>query len=290
MHSAGPLTTVQDGGRPGYAHLGVPPSGALDSSAYALANRLVGNPPGAAVFETTFGGLSFTADRDLVVAVTGAPAPVSIDGRPGTLFATMPVRRGRCLSIGAPSWGVRSYVAIAGGISTPRIFGSRSTDLLSGLGPAPVRTGDRIRVGRQRGNPPWSDGVPTAALPSTLSLRLFPGPRLDWFVPATFGELCTTEYRVSSNSNRIAVRLNGPSLRRTRSEELASEGLVTGAVEVPSDGQPLVFLADHPTTGGYPVVGVVDPVDLPLLAQARPGAPVRFVRAVGTRHGQSPSP
>ncbi len=270
------LTTVQDRGRPGFAHMGVPASGVLDRGAAALANRLVGNPPDAAVLEVTFGGLRFRVSRPARLAVTGAPAPLRAGARPLATDTLHHLPGAVEVDLGSPSRGVRNYVALGGGIAAPQTLGSRSTDLLSGLGPAPLRAGDVLDLGPP---PPFTPAVgqaPVARIPDVLVLRLREGPRADWFTRESVDALATSRYLVSPDSNRIGVRLDGPPLARRTGDELPSEGMVLGAVEVPHDGQPVILLADHPTTGGYPVVAVVHPADLDLLAQARPGAEVRL--------------
>jgi len=275
---AGALTTVQDRGRPGHAHLGVPRSGALDGPAAALANRLAGNPPDAAVLETTLDGCSLRPRTPVTVAVTGAPCPVSVDGRPVAWGAPVRVRAGSVLDVGAVVSGVRAYVGVRGGIAVEPVLGSRSTDLLSGLGPAPLTDGAVLPLGAPReGGDAYVDVAPQPAAPDELVLRVTLGPRDDWFTPAAVRLLTSCAYRVSPASNRIGLRTTGPALERARPDELPSEGMVLGAVQVPPDGTPVVFLADHPTTGGYPVIAVVRPADLPAAAQARPGTPVRFV-------------
>jgi biotin-dependent carboxylase-like uncharacterized protein len=280
VHTPGPLTTIQDLGRAGHAHLGVPPSGALDLPAYEAANRLVANARGAAVLETTFGGLSVSADREVVVAVTGAPAQLRVGGYPAAPYTPLVLTPGTRLTLGVPRAGVRSYLAFAGGIDADPVFGSRSTDLLSGLGPAPLRAGDVLPLGRPYRAARRVPAVAPGPSPGEIWLQAWPGQRLDWFAEGALAHLDSATYLVSPHSNRVAVRLQGPPLRRLDLGELHSEGIVTGAVEVPPDGQPLVFLADHPTTVGYPVLAVVDRDDLPKLAQARPGSTVRFnVRA-----------
>ncbi|MGW6917766.1 5-oxoprolinase subunit C family protein [Kitasatospora sp. NPDC054939] len=275
----GPLTTVQDLGRRGVAHLGAPRAGALDEPALIAANRLVGNAPDTAGLETTLAGVALRAHGPVVVAVTGAPAPVRIDGRPAPWGAAVTVPAGALLDIGAATHGVRSYLAVAGGIAVPAVLGSRSADVLSGLGPAPLSVGDRLPVGADgpTGGMAVPDLVPLPAPPAELVLRLRLGPRADWFEPASIAWLPREHYTVAPASNRIALRTEGPSITRARNGELPSEGMVTGAVQIPPDGRPVVFLADHPTTGGYPVIGVVPPTDLHAAAQARPGTPVRFV-------------
>ena len=274
----GPLTTVQDAGRSGVAALGVPRAGALDQPARALANRLVGNEPRAAVLETTLDGVSLRALVPLVAAVTGAPSPVRVDGRPAPWGAPLRLAAGALLELGPATAGVRGYLALDGGVEVPPMLGSRSADLLSGLGPPPLTAGQLLPLGRPFGPPCWIEPLPQPAPPRELVLRLDPGPRDDWFAAGTPGLLASAGYQVSPASNRIGLRLTGPPLTRLPGRgELPSEGMVLGAVQVPPDGLPVVFLADHPTTGGYPVVGVVPPADLAAAAQARPGTPVRFV-------------
>ncbi|WP_432185068.1 biotin-dependent carboxyltransferase family protein [Streptomyces tendae] len=274
---AGALTTVQDQGRPGHAHLGVPRSGALDAPAAALVNRLVGNPPGAAVLETTLTGCTLRPRCAVTVAVGGAPCPVTVDGRPVPWAAPVRVRAGAVLDVGSADSGVRSYVAVSGGVLVEPVLGSRSTDLLSGLGPPPLADGTVLPLGRPGGRHARVDVAPQPAPPAELVLRVTPGPRADWFTPEAVRAFTSRVYRVSSASNRIGLRVDGPALERARPGELPSEGTVLGAVQVPPDGMPVAFLADHPTTGGYPVIGVVRTPDLPAAAQAVPGTPVRFM-------------
>jgi len=304
----GPLTTVQDLGRPGLAHLGVPHSGAADQVSLRSANRLVGNPDSAAGLEVTLGRLAVRFHGAAVVAVTGAPVPLALAAerepgagwgpangggppgaaapRPGTAFA---VPAGSVLRLGSPTGGLRSYLAVAGGIDVPPVLGSRSADRLSGLGPEPVRPGDRLRLGRPRSprEKPRSDGPDTsrpAAGTGPVTLRVLAGPRDDWFATAAQETLATAEYEVTAASDRTGLRLAGPPLARSASRpgELPSEGVATGSLQVTHDGLPILLLADHPTTGGYPVIAVVLSADLGLAAQLRPGQRVRFgVRAAG---------
>ncbi|GGT20182.1 biotin-dependent carboxyltransferase family protein [Streptomyces chromofuscus] len=274
---AGALTTVQDRGRPGHAHLGVPRSGALDAPAAALANRLVGNPPDAAVLETTLNGCAVRPRSPVTVAVTGAPCPVTVDGRPVAWGAPVRLSAGAVLDVGPATLGVRGYVAVSGGIAVEPVLGSRSTDLLSGLGPPPLTDGAVLPLGRVVGPHARVDLAPQPAPPAELVLRVTLGPRDDWFTRAAVRMFTSRVYRVSAASNRIGLRTEGPALQRALPGELPSEGVVLGAVQVPPDGRPVVFLADHPTTGGYPVLAVVRDTDLPAAAQAVPGTPVRFV-------------
>ncbi|MFI9239879.1 biotin-dependent carboxyltransferase family protein [Streptomyces sp. NPDC053079] len=275
---AGALTTVQDLGRPGHAHLGVPRSGALDQPAHRLANRLAGNPEDCATLETTLNGCAVRTGAAVTVAVTGAPCPVRVDGRPVAWGAAVRVPAGAVLDVGPPSAGVRSYVAFAGGVAVPPVLGSRSRDLLSGLGPEPLADGVPLPLGTPYGPSTGADAVPWPAPPAgELVLPLVPGPRDDWFAQEAPAVLAGGGFRVSPASNRIGLRTEGPALVRSRAGELPSEGMVLGAVQVPPDGHPVVFLADHPTTGGYPVIGVVPEPALAAAAQALPGTPVRFV-------------
>lgn len=273
---AGPLTTVQDLGRPGWAHLGVPRAGALDRPAADLANRLVGNRPEAALLETTMGGTAFTVSGAMTVAVTGARAPVTVGGRANAWAEPIAVPAGATVRVGPASCGLRSYVAFGGGIDVAPVLGSRSTDTLAWVGPPALRAGDVVAIGPATGDPCPVDAVPVASQPAVVTLRLFVGPRADWFTAEALRTLTGSTYAVSSDANRIGLRLQGPGLVRSRTDELPSEGIVLGSVQVPASGQPLVFLNDHPTTGGYPVVGVVHAADLADCAQLRPGDRVRL--------------
>ncbi|MEV5861177.1 biotin-dependent carboxyltransferase family protein [Streptomyces sp. NPDC052071] len=277
---AGALTTVQDEGRTGWAHLGVPRAGALDGPARRLANRLVGNAPDAAVLETTLTGCAVrvTGNRPVWAVVGGAPCRVTVDGRPVAWGSPVRVPGGAVLDAGPAVHGVRGYLAFAGGLVPEPVLGSRSADLLSGLGPPVLREGHVLPLGRP-GDTPGVDTVPWPGVPAELVLSLHRGPRDDWFTDRALRTLTTAVYRVSERSNRIGLRTEGPALGRARGGELPSEGMVLGAVQVPPDGLPVVFLNDHPTTGGYPVVGVVAASALAGAAQAVPGTPVRFVDA-----------
>jgi biotin-dependent carboxylase-like uncharacterized protein len=272
----GPRATVQDRGRTGWASIGVPCSGAADRAAHDLANRLVGNLPEAATVEVTAGGLRIRAERALLVAVTGAPAPLDVDGRPVAANAPLTLPAGAALAVGMPARGLRSYLAVRGGVDLPPVLGSRSTDSLSGLGPAPLTAGDQLPVGSLAGEQPLVDVAPVAPVPDRPVVRVLPGPRRDWLQPSAWAELTSREWSVSADSDRVGLRLTGPRLLRSRTDELPSEGLVEGAIQVPPDGGPVLFLADHPVTGGYPVLAVVVTADLPLAAQLRPGDVVRF--------------
>jgi biotin-dependent carboxylase-like uncharacterized protein len=275
VETAGALTTIQDRGRVGLAHLGVPRAGPLDGPAAALANRLVGNDPHAALLEVTWGGLELTTDTGVWVAVTGADAPLDIDGARRGHDRAEWLAGGSRLRLGQPSHGVRSYLAVAGGIDVPPVLGSRATDTLAWVGPPRVADGARLPVGVPAG-PPAPHDTPRPPRPGPL--RISPGPRADWFADDALERLCAAPYVVTEESNRIGLRLDGDPPERLRDDELPSEGMVLGAVQVPPGGRPVVLLADHPPTGGYPVLAVVHPDDLWQCGQLRPGETLSFVR------------
>ncbi|WP_127129258.1 5-oxoprolinase/urea amidolyase family protein [Georgenia sp. SYP-B2076] len=274
---------VEDLGRPGYLDLGVCPSGALDRGAAVRANRLVGNDRGAAVIETLLGDLRLRARGDQVLAVTGARVPLAVLAdndavvlRPPT-DAPFALRDGQTLAVGNPTAGLRAYVAVRGGLDVTEVLGSRATDTMSGIGPPPLEAGATLAVLAPRPGAvvalpdperDWPDG--------TVTVAVVPGPRQDWFTAESLRRLYAQAWTVTDQSNRVGLRLAGEPLARARAEELPSEGTVAGAVQIPASGLPVVFLADHPTAGGYPVIAVVRDADLDRLAQVRPGDEIRF--------------
>jgi biotin-dependent carboxylase-like uncharacterized protein len=274
--ATGPLATVQDLGRAGWAHLAVSPSGAADLGSLRLANRLVGNPDRAAGIEATLGGLAVRAHGPTVVAVTGAPVVVARNGTSVGMGCAIHLRAGDELALGVPGTGLRCYLAVRGGVDVAPQLGSRSTDVLGRLGPPPLAVGQRLALGPDPGRLPAPDQVPLRQPVDPAVLRVRLGPRDDWFSERARATLAGATWRVRSESDRVGVRLDGPALERRRPGELASEGLVSGAVQVPPDGRPLLFLADHPTTGGYPVIAVVLSPDRDGVGQLRPGQAVRF--------------
>ena len=280
----GPSTLVEDLGRPGLAALGVSTSGAMDRPALSLANRLLGNDEGAAGLEVLLGGLRATTDDLLWIAVTGAWGDVTIDGTRVEPHTATPLEPGSILSLGQARAGIRYYLAIRGGIAGEPVLGSRSRDVLAALGPPPVAAGEELPIGAQpRQRIPPVDGVPVDPPTSgEIELALRPGPRRDWFSPQAWQALTESTWTVSARSDRTGVRLDGGvSLDRARSGELPSEGMLRGAIQVSPDGVPTVLGADHPVTGGYPVIAVVTDATVDRLAQARPGQPLRFTHATG---------
>ena len=274
----GPLTLVQDLGRVGHRAVGVGPAGAADVGAYLLGGRLLGNTHGVAALEVTFGGLSIRAAGDLLVCLTGADAPAEADGRVVPHAAPFPLRDGQVLALGMPSSGLRTYVSFRGGLALTGVLGSLASDTMSGLGPEPVCAGQILEIGLSTEGFPHVD---VAAVPppprGAVELAVLPGPRRDWFArPASLAE---TQWSVSARSDRKGIRLEGEPIERHtrwRDAELPSEGMVRGAIQVPPNGQPVLFLNDHPVTGGYPVIGVVRSADVDRAAQLQPGQQVRF--------------
>lgn len=293
----GAQSLIQDLGRRGYGPLGVSAAGALDRASLRRANRLVGNASSAAAIESVSGGLRVQAVGDQVIAVTGAPTTLTI--QPPSLFGsddddagdgTQPAARsvplsapfallhGEVLTLGAPESGFRNYLAIRGGVDVPEVLGSRSADTMSGIGPAPLVTGKVMATGAATastavGSPELQPEFPGQGV---TVLDVIPGPRADWFEPEALESLCSQEWLVTPQSNRVGVRLDGTPLQRTREGELPSEGTMAGALQIPPAGLPVLFLADHPITGGYPVIAVVRDEHLDLAAQVPIGGKIRF--------------
>src|SRR5690625_188320 len=273
---------VQDLGRPGYAHLGVGTSGAADRESLKLANRLVGNDESSACLEVALGGLEFETDHASWISVTGAPVPVRIGARRAWSHQALFVRAGEVVVLGIPTKGLRSYVAIRGGIDTALVLNSRSADTMSGIGGGPLEVGDRIAVGTTDTQIPGVDVIPPLQVDSgTVVLDAIPGPRTDWFTASALETLYGSEFEVTSDADRVGIRLSGPGLERRITSELASEGVVCGSLQAPPDGRLTLFLADHPVTGGYTVIAVIHAHQISAAAQLRPGQSVRFKHVAG---------
>jgi biotin-dependent carboxylase-like uncharacterized protein len=274
IEQPGPLALLQDLGRAGLAHLGVSPSGAADRTAFRLGNRMVGNWETAVTIETTLGGLVVVVQQLTWVAVTGAPTQVVVNDTPTSSHTTITLRAGDRLRIDPPPLGLRNYLAVRGGLRAAATLGSRSSDVLSGLGPEPLRAGQRFELGRPKAPLP-DTGLAPPNQPAK-SLPLWPGPRRDWFTGRSWRRLVESVWTVTSDCNRVGVRLSGPPLARKVLTELPSEGLIRGAIQVPPSGQPLIFLADHPVTGGYPVIAVLADRARDHAAQLKPGDKLKF--------------
>jgi biotin-dependent carboxylase-like uncharacterized protein len=281
VEAPGALALIEDLGRPGLAHLGVAESGALDRGALALANRLVGNPDGAAGLELVGGGFRGRFVGEHWFAVTGAWGPVLLDGRRVPPYTAARALDGSVLELGSPERGIRFMLAIRGGVDAPAVLGSRSRDTLSALGPEPVAAGDPLAIGAEPdASVPLLDQEAAFPPPAgTVTLDLLPGPRAAWATDASLVLLFEREWRLSPNSDRVGARLDGAPLERRVAGELLSEPTVPGAMQLPPSGLPTILLADRPVTGGYPVIAIATRASLDRLAQVRPGQSVRFRHA-----------
>jgi antagonist of KipI len=273
--NGGRWTTIQDRGRPGHERFGIPPGGAADWFAAAVANRLVGNHPDAALLECTAAGPSLRFDSDVVVAVTGARASGIETWVPQVVTA------GSTLAVGAIVPGLRAYVGVRGGINVPIVLGSRSFCQRGAFGGGfgrPLARGDRFAAGTLIHGDPLPNPWPTGHRPpigSPWELRVIGGPHTEAFDSAAVQRLTAVACRVRPELDRMGMRLETPSFR-LHGTEIITAPTTAGAIQVTPAGELIVFLADHPTTGGYPVIATAITADLPLLAQARPGDSVRF--------------
>lgn len=278
---------VQDLGRFGQTGQGVSSSGALDQGAFRAANRVVGNPVEAACLEITLGGFAFEVSGPTVMALTGAPCPISIRDKTGLImmaesYQPVSLEAGDAVTLGFASRGARSYLAFRGGLDVAPVLGSASTDTLAVVGPDPVGVGAALAIATpQRGLAPVSlSETPAFDCPAPgeiVTLDVVMGPRSDWFSEHGIKTLSSQVYEVTPQSNRVGIRLSGPTpLERKDKAELPSEGTATGAIQVPHSGQPVLFLADHPLTGGYPVIGTVAEYHLDLAGQIPVNAKIHF--------------
>ena len=286
IRSAGVQALFQDAGRHGQAGQGVSASGAMDQGALRAANRLVGNPGDAACIEIVYGGFTLVSRGDTEVAFTGADAPVRLTAADGANWPVaghqaIALSDGDSLALGEPVAGIRSYLAVRGGFDVAPVLGSCSTDTLAHVGPSAISVGDVLAVRsvayggivgmpeQPRDDLPVMDGI--------VTLDVVMGPRTDWFTADAVARLASQVWTVTPQSNRVGLRLAGDvPLTRANAAELPSEGTALGAIQVPASGQPVLFLADHPLTGGYPVIGAVATHHLDRAGQIPIGARVRF--------------
>ena len=277
VQTAFPLV-FQDEGRPGQGGQGVSASGALDMGAMRRANRAVGNPSDAPVLEITLGPVRLRADQPVTLALTGA-AQATVAGHPmPTAFA---LDAGDEVLIPPPAAGMRSYLALRGGFDVAPVLGSAATDTLAFVGPEALTAGARLYAAN---NPATAIAAPEdqPALPKpgdTVELPVTLGPRADWFTDQMIQHFLSQDWLVTPQSSRVGIRLEGDPLTREDARELPSEGTETGAIQIPHSGQPVLFLADHPLTGGYPVIATLRPEALDLAGQIPPGARIRFTAA-----------
>ncbi|MET3653038.1 biotin-dependent carboxyltransferase family protein [Dyella japonica] len=286
----GLLTSLQDAGRRGYAHLGLGRAGAVDEPAWRLANALVGNAGDEAALEITLAGPTLRFQQDAIVALTGALIEARVEGQPLPAWSTCFLPAGSVLRLGGMRHGCRSYLAVRGGFDGALVLGSRSTDLHAGVGPLhgkAVKAGDVLAIGEHASVPWFHAGPGMQALRWGLDpqpwldyarepLALMRGHHADALDDASQHALFTQRFMVSKDSNRTGNRLDGAPLRLRQPLELISEATLPGTLQLPPSGQPILLLAEAPVTGGYPRIGQLAAVDLPRLAQRRPGDTVSF--------------
>lgn len=290
--SPGLFTTIQDLGRPQGRQYGLPPGGALDAYANRAANELVANPPHAATLEITLQGPKLHFKSKALIAITGAEMEFQVDRRPMPGWTCLFIRAGQILEFKGRKSGARAYLAVHGGFEAPLLLGSRATYTRARLGGykglgRPLKAGDILQNDESgsvfsplKAGRTWQEDL-RPAYASEVRVRVVPGPFEDYFLPSTFEILHSTLYRVGNASDRMGMRLLAPDRPlhfNSTDFELAPFGAVPGAIQVPPDGQPIILLAEHQVTGGYPVIGTVLTADLPLLAQLLPGNSVEFSR------------
>lgn len=279
----GPQTTVQDLGRPGHLREGIPPSGPMDVRAFVIANRLAGNLDGAAGLECTLLGPRFTVETACAIAVTGADAPVTVNGEAAPAWTTLVLAAGDTVRIGAARAGVRFYVAFSGGLDVPLALGSRATYLrgrLGGIEGRSLRRGDVLRV--FPAPPPPERRLPALEVPSFEAepeIRVVLGPQADRFTAEGIAAFLGGPYEMLPQSDRMGARLAGPPIAHARGHDIISDGIALGSIQVPGDGQPIVLLVDRQSTGGYTKIATVGSFDIGRIGQVKPGQRVRF-RAV----------
>lgn len=277
----GALTTVQDLGRFGYQQFGVPTSGALDNYAFRIGNLLVGNNEGAASLEITLFGCQLCALHDTSMAITGADLSATINGKPAPAWESLLIKRGEVLSFSKLKSGCRAYLAVAGGISVPEVMKSASTFVRAGIGGLngrPLRQGD-ILSANERSAPSTAARMPAEYVPvygNRIELRVILGPQDDYFTDKGKSTFLNSEYIVSAQADRMGYRLEGPRIQHLSGADIISDGIPLGAIQVPGDGLPIILLADRQTTGGYTKIATTASVDMPKVAQAKPGDRIRF--------------
>lgn len=277
----GVLTTVQDRGRFGYLASGITEGGAMDQKAYARANGLVGNENGEAVLECTLMGPELLFTSETVAALTGADMSPVLDGEPVPMDRAFPVKSGQTLKLGMASKGLRSYLAVSGGIDVPLVLGSRSTNLkcrLGGFEGRKLAAGDVLPVGAFVRKP---DRIVRPYHPVSareITVRCVPGPQEEYFTEKGIETFYRTAYTVTPESDRMGMRLSGEKIETVHGSDIVSDGIVFGSVQVPKSGLPIILMADHQTAGGYAKIATVISDDLPVLAQAAPGTMIHFAK------------
>jgi antagonist of KipI len=294
------LTTVQDGGRIGWARYGVPPSGPMDRAAFKAANQLVGNATNTPALEITLTGPTFRLWRTGLIAICGATFEIGVGDLLVPPWHAVLVRAGQIVHLGQRRSGARAILAVSGGIAVPPYLGSASTYLrgtptspsgFGGFQGRALQAGDRLSLGLSPLASPalqagrnWPDDARPPYTPHP-TLRVVLGPQDDYFTSDAIATLLTSDYHVTAHADRMGFRLRGPRIRTKGATGIISDGIVTGSIQIPPDGQPIIMMVDHQTTGGYPKIATVIQADLPLLAQTLPNDPIRF-RAIGISQAQ----
>lgn len=276
----GPQTTVQDLGRFGQLRCGIPPSGPMDRYAFVAANRLVGNPDGAAALECTVIGPRFEVDVACAIGVTGAEMAVTVNGSEAPRWATLALKAGDAVKIGAARSGVRGYIAFCGGLDVPLVMSSRSTYLrgkLGGIEGRALRKGDRLHTGNAPMPRPWR--VAKHALPDYTqepTIRVVLGPQADRFTKAGIAAFLGNPYEMLPQSDRMGARLRGERVSHAQGHDIISDGIALGSVQIAGDGQPIILLVDRQSTGGYTKLATVCSFDIGRIGQLKPGRSMRF--------------
>ncbi|MGN1419516.1 MAG: biotin-dependent carboxyltransferase family protein [Acutalibacteraceae bacterium] len=289
--SPGLLTTVQDEGRFGYMSSGFSPNGAMDTVSLKTANILAGNAPGEGALEMTMMGITAQFDGDAVIALTGADMEPMLDGEEMPMYAAVAVKKGSKLVMKAAKKGMRAYLAVAGGFDLPYVLGSMSTNLkcsVGGFEGRKLKAGDEIPlrqsttlslIGRRKIKN-------ETKYPSEITLRVMLGPQDDYFTEKGLETFLGTTYIVTDKSDRMGIRLDGEKIESKNGVDIISDGIVTGSVQIPASGTPIIMMADRQTTGGYAKAATVISADLPIIAQARPGTKIHF-SAVSAKEGEA---
>ncbi len=281
INFAGPLTTVQDGGRLGYMSVGFSAGGAMDVHSMRVANILVGNPRDEGALEITFMGIEAEFDSDTVIAITGADMLPAINGEPISTYEAISVHSGDVLSMKAARSGMRAYLAVSGGFELPKVMGSLSTNLKCGIGGLEgrkLRAGDEICLHRSTRLIGERKTEKENEYEKEICVRVIFGPQDDYFTERGISDFLSSEYTVSEKSDRMGVRLSGKPVENKNGVDIISDGIVMGSVQIPASGEPIIMMADRQTTGGYAKIATVITADLSLIAQAAPGTKIRFKR------------
>jgi antagonist of KipI len=281
VQAPGLFTTVQDLGRPGFGPIGVSASGAADPLSLRLGNLLVGNPEGAAALEMTLLGGTFRFPEGAWIALAGSDFAATVDAAPAPLWTARELPAGAMLKVGHTQSGARCYLCVRGGIAVPLFLGSASTHVLSGLGGLdgrPLKRGDVLAIGPEPSDAAYSGGTGFSLWSARKILRVTDGPQFDWFSGRASRQFYDTIYRVTEESNRVGLRLQGPSIEASISGSMMSEGAALGCIQITPAGQPVILFVEQQTTGGYPKIANIITADLPSVGQLRPGDEIRFER------------